>query len=135
MAPSPKFYPAIDLGALPVDAINAVLGTELEPGRVRLSQQAHRHVATDHPDDYDVCFPVLPVAIAAPSFIGQAPRRTGNFEIVRRINHPDGRLVLVAIGMKTDDSGDYRVRSCYLVSGQQVDQRRRDGRLKPPPAR
>jgi hypothetical protein len=120
---------------LPVAAINAVLGTELEPGHVRLSEQAHRHIAEDHPDDYAVCFPALAAAIAAPSFIGQAPRRTGNFEMLRRINHPAGRLVLVAVGLETDDAGDYRVRSCYLVSAEQVDQRRRDGRLKPPPPR
>ena len=45
-------FPARDLGPLPVDAINAVLGTELEPGNVRLSEAAHRHMAEDHPDDY-----------------------------------------------------------------------------------
>jgi len=128
----PTLYPAIDLGPLPVEAINAVLGTELEPGHVRLSEQAHRHIAEDHSDDYAVCFPALAATIAAPSFIGQAPRRTGNFEMLRRINHPDGKLVLVAVGLAVDDAGDYRVRSCYLVAGEQVDQRRRAGRLKPP---
>jgi hypothetical protein len=129
----PLLYPAIDLGPLPVAAINAVLGTDLEPGRVRLSAQPHRHIAEDHPGDYAVCFPSLAAAITAPSFIGQAPRRTGNFEMLRRINHPDGKVVLVAVGLEMDDAGDYRVRSCYLVTGEQVDQRRRDGRLKPPP--
>jgi hypothetical protein len=69
----PPKYPAVDLGQLPVGIINAVLGTELEPGRVRLSEQAHRHMAEDHPDDYAVCFPVLAAAIATPTFIGQAP--------------------------------------------------------------
>jgi hypothetical protein len=130
---SPKLYPAVDLGPLPVAKINVALGTELEPGRVRLSEQAHRHIAENHPDDYAVCFPALAEAIAAPSFIGQAPRRTGNFEMLRRINHPDGKLVLVAVGLEMDGIGDYRVRSRYLVSAEQVDQRRRDGRLKPPP--
>jgi hypothetical protein len=115
--------------------INAVLGTELEPGNVRLSEQAHRHMAEDHPDDYAVCFPVLATAIATPTFIGQAPRRTNNFEMLRRINHPDGKVVLVAIGLEMDDAGAYRVRSCYLVGGEQVDQRRRSGRLKSPPPR
>src|ERR1700722_5384157 len=116
MARPPGLYPAVDLGPLPDAAINAVLGTELEPGRVRLSARAHRHIAEDHPDDYGVCFPALAEAVAAPSFIGQAPRRTGNFEMLRRINHPDGKLVLVAVGLEIDDAGDYRVRSCYLVS-------------------
>jgi hypothetical protein len=113
--------------------INAVLGTELEPGRVRLSRRAHRHIAEDHPDDYAACFPALTAAIAAPSFIGQAPRRTGNFEMLRRINHPSRNVVLVAVGLEMDDAGDYRVRSCYLVTGEEVDRRRREGRLKPPP--
>src|SRR4029077_10954858 len=122
----PVLYPAVDFGPLPVAAINAVLGTELEPGHVRLSEQAHRHIAVDHPDDYAVCFSALAAAIAAPSFIGQAPRRTGNFEMLRRINHPEGKLVLVAVGLEIDDAGDYRVRSCYLVSAEQVDRRRRD---------
>jgi hypothetical protein len=131
----PPFYPAVDLGFLPVAAINVILGTELEPGRVRLSEQAHRHIAEDHPDDYALCFPALAATIAAPSFIGQAPRRTGNFEMLRRINHPDGKVVLVAVGLEVDHAGDYRVRSCYLVPREQVDQRRRDGRLKPPPPR
>jgi hypothetical protein len=100
---------------------------------VRLSATAHRHIAKDHPDDYPVCFPALAATIAEPSFIGQAPRRTGNFEMLRRIRHPNGKLVLVAVGLEMDAAGDYRVRSCYLVSAEQVDQRRRDGRLKPPP--
>ena len=114
MARPPILYPAIVLGPLPVAAINATLDTELEPGRVRLSARARQHVAEDRPDDYSVCFPALAAAIAAPSFIGQAPRRTGNFEMLRRINHPAGKLVLVAIGLETDGTGGYRVRSCYL---------------------
>ena len=135
MARSGKPYPPIDLGLLPVAAVNAVLGTELESGRVRLSSQAHRHIAEDHPDDYATCLPALAATIAAPPAIGQAPRRTGNFEMVRRINRPDGRPVLVAVGLKIDNTGEYRVRTRYLVSAEQVGQRRRTGRLKPPPPR
>ena len=131
--PSPKLYPAIDLGLLPVDAINAVLGTELSPGLVHLSERAHQHMAEDHPEDYPFCFPYLRLAISTPSFIGQAPKRTGNFEILRRVNHPNGKVVLVAIGLEMDTRGKYRVRSAYLVSAQTVDERRRAGRLKVPP--
>ena len=86
--PSPKLYPAIDLGPLAVDAINAVLGTELNPGLVYLSERAHQHMAEDHPEDYPLCFPYLRLAISTPSCIGQAPKRTGNFEILRRVNDP-----------------------------------------------
>ena len=133
--PPPKLYPAIDLGPLPVDLINAVLGTELDPGLVHLSEQAHRHMAEDHPEDYALCFASLRLAISTPSFIGQAPKRTGNFEILRRVNHPDGKVVLVAVGLEMDTRGNYRVRSAYLVRGQTVDDRRRAGRLKAPPSR
>ena len=129
----PGLYPAVDLGALPVDLVNAVLGTELEPGLVRLSERAHRHMAEDHPADYALCFASLRLAISAPSFIGQAPKRTGNFEMLRRVNHPDGKVVLVAIGLEMDAGGNYRVRSSYLVSTETVDERRRAGRLKAPP--
>ncbi len=130
--PPSKSYPAIDLGPLPVNLVNAVLGTELEPVQVPLSERAHQHIAEDHPADYPHCFRSLRLAISAPSFIGQAPKRTGNFEILRRINHPDGKVVLVAIGLEMDQRGNYRVRSAYLVNAQTVDERRRAGRLKAP---
>src|SRR5690348_3977020 len=79
-------YPARDLGPLPVDLINAVLGTELEPGRVLLSAQAHKHMAEDHPTDYPACIAALSTAIAEPTFIGQAPGISRNFELIRRLN-------------------------------------------------
>jgi hypothetical protein len=134
-APCRPHFPALDLGPLPVDAVNAVLGTELEPGNVRLSETAHRHMAEDHPDDYAICIASLPYTIAEPSFIGQAPQHTSNFELLRRVNHPDRKSVLVAVGLEMDRSGEYRVRSCYLVAAGTVDNRRRAGRLKPPPPR
>ena len=130
--PAPPRYPSIDLGPLPVEMINATLGTELEPGRARLSAQAHRHVAEDHPDDYAACIAALPLAVAEPSFVGQGPGHTRNFEMVRRIARADGRVVLVAIGLEMDEKGEYRVRSCYLISAETVDERRRARRLLPP---
>jgi hypothetical protein len=38
--------------------------------------------------------------------------------MLRRVNHPEGNLVLVAIGLETDNRGGYRVPSCYLVSAE-----------------
>jgi hypothetical protein len=90
-------------------------------------------MAEDHPADYADCIAALPATIASPTFIGQAPGHTRNFEMVRRIARPDGQAVLVAIGLEVDDVGDYRVRSCYLISAATVDARRRAGRLIPPP--
>lgn len=99
---------------------------------MRVSAAAHRHMAEDHPDDYATCWAALALAVAEPSFIGQAPRKTGNFEMLRRVRHPDGKVVLVAIGLEPDDRGDYRVRSCYLVSAETVEKRRQEGRLVAP---
>ena len=78
------------------------------------------------------CIAVLAQAIAAPTFIGQAPGHAGNFEVIRRIGLADGRVVLAAIGLEPDAAGEYRVRSCNLIWAGQVDARRRTGRLKAP---
>lgn len=126
-------YLAVPLGNLPVAAINAALGTELEPGPVRLSEAAHRHIAEDHPDVYQDCIAALPQAVAAPTFIGQAPHQGRNFEMVKRVVRPDGRSVLVAVGLQPDDDGTYRVKSCYLISADTVDARRQARTLKPAP--
>jgi hypothetical protein len=123
-------FAARNFGPLPVDLINAILGTELEPGNARLSAKAHEHMATDHPADYPIWIEVLAQAIAAPTFIGQAPGHSRNFEMIRRIGLPDGRAVLVAIGLEPDARGDYRVRSCYLIEPAKVESRRQQGRLK-----
>ena len=120
----PKRYPALDLGPLPVDLINRTLGTELEPGRVRLSARAHRHIAEDHPDDYQICIGALPGAIAAPTYIGQAPHQSRNIELVKRVRGVEGWMVLVALGLGRDRRGDYRVRTSYLVRESTVEGRR-----------
>lgn len=124
-------YPSRYLGSLPVDAINRVLGTELEPGNVWLSAQAHRHMAEDHPEDYPTCIATLELAISNPTFAGQAPKTRDNFEIVRRILKPEGYAVLVAIGLVIDKNGLYRVRSSYLIKSEKVDTRRQAGHLRP----
>ncbi len=128
----PKYYPAFDLGWFPVDLVNRTLGTELDPGRVRLSRMAHRHMAEDHPDDYATCIAALPAAIAAPTYIGQAPHHGRNIEFVKRVRGVKGWMVLVAIGLEPDERGDYRVRSAYLVTEATVEHRRQTGRLLPP---
>ena len=128
--PRPSRYRAILLGPLPVDVINRALGTELEPGNARLSAIAHRHMAMDHPNDYEACVAALADAIASPTFVGQAPNHVRNFEIVKRVARPDRRAVLVAIGIEMDEAGEYRVRTCYLVEPGKVDTRRANGTLR-----
>jgi hypothetical protein len=110
--------------------VNAALGTELEPGNARLSRTAHRHMAEDHAADYPICIAVLHQVVAAPTFIGQAPGHTRNFEMIRRINRADGRVVLAAVSLEPDDAGDYAVRTAYLLEPEKVDARRNAGRLK-----
>lgn len=127
-----KKYPALDLGWLPVDLINRTLGTELDPGRVRLSPRAHRHIAEDHPNDYATCIAALPHAIAAPTYVGQAPHHAGNIELVKRVRGVQGWMVLVAVGLEPDKRGDYRVRSAYLIREATVEGRRLRGRLLVP---
>jgi hypothetical protein len=87
-------------------------------------------MAEDHPADYPMCIENLAAVVAAPTFIGQAPGHADNFEMIGRVGLADGRVVLVAIGLEPDDRGDYRVKSCYLLEPEKVQERRRAGRLK-----
>jgi hypothetical protein len=77
-----------------------------------------------------VCIAEVAMAIAAPTFIGQAPGHGRNFEMIRRIGRADGSVVLVAIGLEPDKQGDYRVRTCYLLEQHKVEARRQEGRIK-----
>ena len=123
-------YRSLDLGRLPSAVINHVLRAHLEEGVVRLSAAAHRHIAEDHPEDYEICMNALRKgALQAPNYIGEDPTRSGNFVIVKRLPQADRRAMLVAIGLTPDRAGDYRVRSCYLISEEKVEDRRRAGRL------
>ncbi len=128
-------YDPIELGLLPVDLVNSALGTELVPAPVRLSAQAHRHIAKDHPEDYEVCIAALSIAIQAPSFIGQAPKHTRNFEIIRRIARTDGRVVLVAISLECERDGCYAVRTSYLLEATKLEARRQKGTVRAIPPR
>jgi len=92
--------------------------------------RAHKHMAIDHAADYPVCIQYLALAIASPTYVGQAPKHGRNFEIIRRIATSDGRVVLVAIGLEPDARGAYAVKSSYLLSAAEVDKRRQAGRLK-----
>ena len=123
-------YPALVFGDLPIEAINKALGTELEPGQVRLSRTAHRHIAEDHPDDYAYCLSALAEAVKTPTFVGQSPHHANNFEIIRRVPRADRKAVLVAVGLERDERGAYSVKSCYLVEPEKVDARRTNSTLK-----
>jgi phage-Barnase-EndoU-ColicinE5/D-RelE like nuclease2 len=123
-------YPAITFGPLPTDLINELLGTELRAGAVRLSARAHEHIAEDHPRDYEVCISHLAITIADPTFVGQSPRQSRNFEMIRRVAGPDGEAVLVAVSLEPDRAGYYRVVSSYLVTSDNIDRKRASAGLR-----
>jgi hypothetical protein len=56
-------YKPILYGFLPVDIIAPLLKEDLREGRVRLSALAHRHIAQDHPEDYEFCLAHMAEAI------------------------------------------------------------------------
>ncbi len=130
MRPTRNRFQAIDLGPLPVEAINAALHTELEPGQARLSVTAHKHIADKHPDVYALVMMHLADAIADPTYIGQAPEHGSNIELVKRLRMADGSALLIAIGLEPDDRGDYRVRTGYTIDAAKVEARRLAGYLK-----
>ncbi len=124
-------YRPIDFPALPVDLINRILGTELEPGPAHMSGLAHRHAATDHAADYPICIANLAAVIAEPTFIGQAPKHSENIELIRRVPGAGGAAVLVAVGIQLDADGRYRIKSMYLVGEAELNSKRAKGTIKP----
>jgi hypothetical protein len=87
-------------------------------------------MATKHPADYPICIVEIAAAIATPTFIGQAPGHSLNFEMIRRIGRADGSVILAAISLEPDNLGDYRVRTCHLLEADKVEERRRQERLR-----
>jgi hypothetical protein len=101
-------YKPVLLGPLPVDAINATLGTELESGEVYLSGRARQHIAEDHPADYPLVMRHLAAVVGAPTFVGRAPRHSRDIELVGRVPTAGDRgYVLVAVGLELDERGRY----------------------------
>lgn len=122
---------ALRLGPLDVQLINRTLQTDLEPGELYLSRQAHWHIAKDHPDDYALCMAALRRVGHSPGLIGQAPEHSDNFELVIRFRSTQqkGGYVLIAVGLERDQSGLYRVKTAYRVPERTITSRRAAGRL------
>lgn len=125
----PKFK-AFRVGPLPVDRINAALGTELDAADVWVSKAAHQHIALDHPDDYAAVRANIVEIIRSPTWAGQDPRHGRNFYLVRRVPVRDGlEPILIAIGLEPSDHGTYSVRTAYAISERDVLNRRLRGSL------
>jgi hypothetical protein len=126
-------YPSLDLGQLPAETINAVLGTELDAAPVHMSGIARRHVDEKRHEDYARYLPYVALVIAAPNFIGQAPKKRENIELIRRIPNTQGAALLVAVGLEMDEQGRYRVRSFYPLTPDELERKRLKGTIKPVP--
>lgn len=117
----------LDLGDLPVDAINRTLGLELEPGRVRFSARAQRHARKHHPNEFDHCLSRMHAIVAAPMFVGDDLNNPGKIELISR--DPAGGI-LVALEVEVDEAGCYNVCSTYVVNHQKIETRRQRGALQ-----
>lgn len=109
--------------------INKALGTDLAPGKGWLSSVAHEHMYRDHEADYAHCFAHLDDTFGRPTYVGQAPKHGRNFELLRRYQLVDKPWMLIAVGLEPNKQGNYHVRSCYLVSDDDVQRRRNARRL------
>lgn len=125
-------YKAFRVGPLDVGQINHALGTELDSADVWVSKACHAHIATDHPDAYNLVMANFIDIVRAPTFVGQDPKHGKNFYLVKRIIIADETgFALVAIGFERSAHGTYNVRSAYLIDQDDVDRRRLRGSLKP----
>lgn len=122
-------YRSFRVGPLSVKPINRALNTDLESADVWVSKACHQHIATDHPDDYDLIIANIVDIIRSPTWIGQDPAHGGNFYVVKRllIGSSDPEFALVAIGLEVSAHGTYNVRSAYGISQEDVDRRRLNG--------
>jgi hypothetical protein len=117
------------LGPLPHEAINRALGLDLVPGEVVLTKATQKHVISGHPADYPVLLPHVAAVVLTPMYAGDDHRNGDGFELIGRIavlNQP----LLVAILLKCDDAGRYRVKSFYPVTDAKIQGRKDKGFLK-----
>lgn len=128
-------YRAFKVGPLPAERVNRVLGTELDPADVWISKACHRHIAEDHPVDYEIIMANIVEIVADPTWIGQDPRHSANFYLVKRIvaDSKDVPAILVAIGLTLNAHGTYSAKSAYRISQADIDTRRLRKSLHPAP--
>ena len=103
----------LDLGPLPIEIVNRILGVSLLPGAVIFRAAEQDHAFERHSEQYLRCLPFIRAAIANPTYVGQSPRHLTGFELVRETD--DSVYVLVALTLVTDEAGAYPVQSLYPV--------------------
>ena len=126
--PRARLVPYI-FGPLPVEAINAALGLDLDPGEAVMSVNADRHAKRRHPADYGRCFPHIAAIVTTPLYVRDDFLNDGKIELVGR---PAGLAdyLLVAVEISLDEDGRYNVTSFYPLSEAKVIKRRDGGHLR-----
>ncbi|KAA0592973.1 hypothetical protein J2848_005670 [Azospirillum lipoferum] len=127
-------HETLDLGPLPVDAINKALSLELEAGTAVLIPAIQLHVLRRHPEDYERLLPHVASVVNAPQFIGDDIRNPGKIELIARVPSVDS-VLLVAVDVEVNANGQYEVRSFYPIAEDKVQNRLRKGYLKRVPIR
>ena len=120
-----KRYESRRLGPLCANRINKIIGTELDVADVWVSKAAHRHIAEDHPEDYEAFWENLPELISNPSYVGQRPSKDDSFYLVANIDKDGGALM--AISLKMSPYGTYNLESAYRLKRKAIDNRRNAG--------
>jgi len=126
----PRFADLI-LGPLPVDVINRTLGHDLDDGEVVFTGGAQAHAMKRHAEEFVRCLPHVGSIVCNPDFMGDDFHNPGKIELIGRVPALDGG-VLVAVIVEPDESGRYRIASCYRVSAKKIENRRQKGLLRPP---
>lgn len=126
--PRARLVPYI-FGTLPVEAINAALGLDLDAGEAVMSVNADRHAKRRHPSDYARCFPHIATVVTTPLYVRDDFLNDGKIELVGRPPSLADYL-LVAVEVSLDDEGRYNVTSFYPLSEAKVIKRRDSGHLR-----
>lgn len=115
----------------PIAAINQYLGFELSPGGVWVSVACHQHIALNHPDTYQACYPHLASLIPNPSFLGQSPHHSETIEIIKRFRGQGGEplIALMALRITANKHGNYHLETTYLIEDKDLDARRSAKRI------
>lgn len=125
-------HKAFRVGTLPAAIINRALASELDAAEVWVSKACHRHIALDHPEDYDVVMANLADCLEQPTYAGQDARHGSGFYLVKRVaTGVAGRdFLLIAIALELSVHGTYNVKIAYTIRQHDVDSRRLKGTLK-----
>nr|WP_137119125.1 hypothetical protein [Azospirillum argentinense] len=130
MPRKPKLaHESLELGSLPVDAVNRTLNFELDAGDVVLTPGVNAHVLKNHPKDHARCLPHIGSVIGNPLYAGDDFKNEGKFELIGNVRAL-GEALLIAIEMVKNQDGKYEVRTFYPMKLEKVQNRLKRGHLK-----